>query len=65
MKTEDTDDYAGDQPQGPGPDDDASDPSAHPAGREPGARRRPPRPEPARGYFRWLLESAAATPRLM
>jgi hypothetical protein len=53
-------DYAGDQPQGPGPDDDDRLRPGH--GPDRGAdRRRGAR----RGYFRWLLESAAATPRLM
>jgi hypothetical protein len=57
-------DYAGDQPQGPGPDDDDRIPRRirRGEGREPGGDRR----GLARGgYFRWLLESAAATPRLM
>ena len=51
------DDYTGDQPQGPGPDDeDRVQPGERPAtGRRPGRRR----------YFRWVLESAAARPRLM
>ena len=53
-------DYAGDQPQGPGPDDDDRlRPGQSPGrgvDRRGGARR---------GYFRWPLESAAATPRLM
>ena len=52
-------DYAGDQPQGPGPDNDDRIPRRirRGEGRDPGADRR--------DYFRWLLESAAATPRLM
>jgi hypothetical protein len=49
-------DYAGDQPQGPGPDDDDR------IWRAPRAVRRG---DTRRGYFRWPLESAAATPRLM
>ncbi|HTI53468.1 MAG TPA: hypothetical protein VMC04_04505 [Verrucomicrobiae bacterium] len=49
-------DYAGDQPQGPGPDDDDRLKRAPGPARRGGARR---------GYFRWPLESAAATPRLM
>jgi hypothetical protein len=53
-------DYAGDQPQGPGPDDDDRIRRAPPAAR--GAARRG---GTRRGYFRWPLESAAATPRLM
>ena len=49
------DDYAGDQPQDPGPDDDDR------------IRRAPREVRHAdrRGYFRWPVESAAATPRLM
>jgi hypothetical protein len=57
-------DYEGDQPQGSGPDDDDRIPRRTPRGesRRPGPDRR----GGARGgYFRWLLESAAATPRLM
>lgn len=54
------DDYAGDQPQGPGPDDDDR------IRRGPGAARDAERRGGARrGYFRWPLESAAATPRPM
>jgi hypothetical protein len=55
-------DYTGDQPQGPGPDD---------ADRIPRRIRRGERPRAdgrgggRGGYFRWPLESAAATPRLM
>lgn len=49
-------DYTGDQPQGPGPDDD--DRIKRPP------RRRPRRPgSQPRSYFRWLLASAATTPR--
>jgi hypothetical protein len=55
-----SEDYAGDQPQGPGPDDDdrirRGPGSARGAARRDGTRR---------GYFRWPLERAAATPRLM
>lgn len=55
-----SEDYAGDQPQGPGPDDDDRLRPGH------GPRRGVDRPgEVPRGYFRWPLESAAATPRLM
>ena len=53
-----SEDYAGDQPQGPGPDDDDRIPRQ-------GERRGADRRGGARGYFRWLLESAAASPRLM
>ena len=58
-------DYAGDQPQGPGPDDeDRVQP-----GERPGNGRRPRRGRSARSYFRsyfrWELESAATRPRLM
>ena len=49
-------DYGGDQPQGPGPDDDDRLHPGRGADRRRWARR---------GYFRWLLESAATTPRLM
>jgi len=57
-------DYAGDQAQGPGPEDDDRRPRR--ARREPGygaggERRGGGR----RGYFRWLLDIAATTPRLM
>jgi hypothetical protein len=57
-------DYAGDQAQGPGPEDDDRHPRRtrrepdHGAG---GQRRGGDR----RGYFRWLLDIAATTPRLM
>ena len=51
-------DYAGDQPQGPGPDDeDRVRPGERPGNGHP--RRA------GRRYFRWPVESAAATPRLM
>jgi hypothetical protein len=57
-------DYAGDQPQGPGPADDDRIPRRIRRGesRGPGAGRRG---GSRRDYLRWLLESAAATPRLM
>jgi hypothetical protein len=50
-----TDDYSGDQAQGPGPDDEDRV--------KPGERFRVLR-RPAR-YFRWPLDSAATTPRPM
>jgi hypothetical protein len=57
-------DYAGDQAQGPGPDDAdrrprraRQEPDDGAAGERRGGRRR--------GYFRWLLDIAATTPRLM
>ena len=58
-------DYTGDQPQGPGPDDeDRVQP-----GERSGNGRRPRRGRAARPYvrpyFRWALESAATRPRLM
>jgi hypothetical protein len=55
-------DYAGDQPQGPGPDDeDRVRPGERPGhGRPRRAGRAYFRP-----YFRFVLESAAARPRLM
>jgi hypothetical protein len=53
-------DYAGDQPQGPGPDDDDRLRPGRGPNRGADGRR-----GPRRGYFRWPLESAAATPRLM
>jgi hypothetical protein len=57
-------DYAGDQAQGPGPEDDDRRPRR--ARREPrrgaGGQRRG---DDRRGYFRWLLDIAATTPRLM
>ena len=58
------DDYAGDQAQGPGPDDDerrprraSREPSDGAGGEQRGGERR--------GYFRWLLDIAATTPRLL
>ena len=57
-------DYAGDQAQGPGPDDD--DRRRRGARREPGHRAGgEQRGGGRRGYFRWLLDIAATTPRLM
>jgi hypothetical protein len=56
-------DYAGDQAQGPGPDDDER---ARRAPREPGHGAGGERRDGGRrGYFRWLLDIAATTPRLM
>ena len=59
-----SEDYAGDQPQGPGPDDEDRVPRRVRRGesRGPGADRRG---GARRSYFRWLLESAAATPWLL
>jgi hypothetical protein len=60
MHTAETEDYAGDQPQGPGPDDEQR------IKRSPRPRPRRPRVSSVRAcYFRWLLDSAAATPRPM
>lgn len=57
-------DYAGDQAQGPGPDDDDRRPRR--ARREPGHGAGGERRGGGRsGYFRWLLDIAATTPRLM
>jgi len=56
-------DYAGDQAQGPGPDDNDRRPRR--ARREPDGAGGERRDGSRRGYFRWLLDIAATTPRLM
>jgi len=59
-----SEDYAGDQAQGPGPDDNDQRPRR--ARREPGdGAGGEQRGGGRRGYFRWLLDIAATTPRLM